>query len=226
MCRRVSGGLPADTQHMLSNSAEQNWQHAQRQLGRRPLPTKKKTAKGKKSNKSVSHSTGVSKELWRLAASLEKLPASSKQAWGAKLMSYATKNGLTGVEGWCLARWGSRHLMHGDSVHLLSPKTVEQWIEWLLKAPSVFDHVPFEKELPVILVQMGQHSKIDEQNISPNVQKRIQKLLASHPQAVELEKQLLEGEELCSQTSPTQHQHDEWLLGDSLPPGLSLAELG
>jgi molecular chaperone DnaK (HSP70) len=77
-------------------------------------------------------------EMWRCAASLERLTPEQKEALGRVLIKDLVRTGArsggagTGHALWCLARLGARVLLYGPANATVPRETAEKWIEALL----------------------------------------------------------------------------------------------
>lgn len=70
-------------------------------------------------------------EIWRALGALELIPADRKKMAGDTLVNLPQD--LESWEWWCLSRLGSRHLFHAPVNYTLPAKTVNLWLESLLK---------------------------------------------------------------------------------------------
>ena len=75
-------------------------------------------------------------EIWRCAASLERLTPDQKEALGQTLIKdlarAGARPGLAGYALWCLGRLGARVLLYGPANASVPRATAERWIEALL----------------------------------------------------------------------------------------------
>jgi hypothetical protein len=77
-------------------------------------------------------------EMWRCAASLERLTPEQKEALGRVLIKDLVRSGArsggagTGYALWCLGRLGARVLLYGPANATVPRETAERWIEALL----------------------------------------------------------------------------------------------
>ncbi len=67
-------------------------------------------------------------EMMRMVAALERLPAEAKVAAGARFLEQSKKLGSY----WPLGRVGARVLFHGDPANVVPPEQAERWLEALL----------------------------------------------------------------------------------------------
>ena len=113
MWRRVAGGLSTAIQNTLMNRL-------------RPvlLPVKGKAV--------VKPGANELAEMWRAAASLERLDVKTKEALGANLLRQVVKSPVPTYGFWALTRLGSRMLFYGPLNLVVHPQVVEGWLEQLL----------------------------------------------------------------------------------------------
>jgi hypothetical protein len=113
MWRRVSGGLNAALQQQLFT-----------RLKPALLPVKGKQYSRPPANEFA--------EMWRAAASLERLDAKTKEALGAAVARDCKKSPVPTYGFWALTRLGARVQLYGPLNSVVHPEIVEQWIEELL----------------------------------------------------------------------------------------------
>jgi len=113
MWRRVAGGLNTAVQQTLFAKL-------------RPalLPSKGKPAPKPGANELA--------EMWRAAASLERLDARSKQSFGEALLQQTSRVPVPTYAFWALTRLGARRQLYGPLNTLIHPDLAEQWIDQLL----------------------------------------------------------------------------------------------
>ncbi len=113
MWRRVAGGLSTAIQNTLMNRL-------------RPilLPVKGKAV--------VKPGANELAEMWRAAASLERLDVKTKEALGAAVLRQVVKSPVPTHAFWALTRLGTRSLFYGPLNLVLHPQVVEPWLEQLL----------------------------------------------------------------------------------------------
>jgi hypothetical protein len=121
MWRRVSGGLSAGLQLTLFNKM-------------RPvlLPNKGKNAPKPSLNELT--------EMWRAAASLERLDVKIKESLGAALLKQIQRGSVPSYAFWALTRIGSRSLLYGPLNSIVHPEIVETWLAELLSFEPSNDH--------------------------------------------------------------------------------------
>jgi hypothetical protein len=113
MWRRVSGGLVGPLQHSLFDRM-------------RPilLPTKGKAIAKPGANELA--------EMWRAAASLERLDVKNKEALGNSLLKPLRRSPVPTYGFWSLTRLGARVLLYGPLNAVVHPQTVEKWLDSIL----------------------------------------------------------------------------------------------
>lgn len=113
MWRRVAGGLSTAIQNTLMNRM-------------RPvlLPVKGKGA--------IKPGANELAEMWRAAASLERLDVKTKEALGANLVKQVAKSPVPTYAFWALTRIGSRSLFYGPLNLVVHPHIVEDWLRQLM----------------------------------------------------------------------------------------------
>lgn len=114
MWRRVAGGLSSAIQNTLMNRL-------------RPvlLPAKGKAA--------VKPGANELAEMWRAAASLERLDVKTKEALGNQLLRQTARPPVPTHAFWSLTRVGARMLFYGPLNLVVHPQVVEDWLEQLLE---------------------------------------------------------------------------------------------
>src|SRR5207248_1137526 len=71
-------------------------------------------------------------EMWRAAASLERLPPANKQAMGEALLKQVKRGPAPTYGFWSLTRLGARVLVYGPLNAVVHPKVVEPWLDQLV----------------------------------------------------------------------------------------------
>ncbi|MEO6807913.1 MAG: Hsp70 family protein [Isosphaeraceae bacterium] len=74
-------------------------------------------------------------EIWRCAASLERLDAAHKQSLGDLLIRDASRPNLPGYALWCLGRLGARIPLYGPANTVVHRTATERWVLALLDRP-------------------------------------------------------------------------------------------
>jgi hypothetical protein len=113
MWRRVAGGLKLELQNSLYNRL-------------RPvlLPGKGKNVVRPGANELT--------EMWRAAASLERLDVKQKEAMGQALLKHCRRSPTPSYAFFALTRLGARVLLYGPLNTVVHPQVVQTWIETIL----------------------------------------------------------------------------------------------
>jgi hypothetical protein len=114
--RRVSAGLNKAHQH---------------EIARRLIPFLTVKDSGKKSNRPKPEPHEMS-EMWRLAASLERLPADQKEAFGDRLIRELKPPHVTPSALWSIGRFGARLTLYGPANTVVPRESAERWARHLL----------------------------------------------------------------------------------------------
>ncbi len=195
MWRRVSGGLNAALQQALFSRLKPTL-----------LPVKGKAFSRPPANEYA--------EMWRAAASLERLDAKTRETLGATVLRDSKKSPVPTYAFWALTRFGARVQFYGPLNSVVHPEIVEQWIEELLPFQPANDSE--RNGWLFCLSQLARQSGLRAVDISDSTRNRVLGVLRSHPcpgawkRMVE-EVVAAEGEEASR------------LFGESLPIGLRLS---
>ncbi|MEW6381281.1 MAG: Hsp70 family protein [bacterium] len=167
-------------------------------------------------------------EMWRLAASLERLDENSKESLGNTVLDRLTKGKPLGADLWALARIGARQPLYG-SVHAVVPaELAEEWIIRLLETRDL----PQDEKI-FTLTQLARKTPDRARNISDAVQNRVIGFLSlareeassghgrkSDPAALDQAIQSIR------EVSHYQTREQSLVFGESLPRGLQLVVSG
>jgi hypothetical protein len=113
MWRRVAGGLDASLQKAL-------WERLRPVL----LPGKTKTVSKPGANEFA--------EMWRAAASLERLDVKQKELLGQALLKLLRRSPVPTYGFWALTRLGARVLLYGPLNAVVHPEIVQKWLDAIL----------------------------------------------------------------------------------------------
>jgi hypothetical protein len=190
--RRVAGGLNSTLQQSL-------WDRLRPTL----VP-----AKGKAISKPGAHEFA---EMWRAAASLERLEPRWKQQMAEVLLKDLRRAPVAPHVFWALTRLGSRRLLYGPLNAIVHPDLVEQWLEVLLRFRPANDAERLAWQF--CLVQLAQRTGERALDVSPAMHDQVLETLRDSGAAERLLRMLQE---------PTALDKEEQkrFLGDSLPIGL------
>ncbi len=139
--------------------------------------------------------------MWRTAASLELLPASTKTELGDALVKQGKKEGFRDTDLWCLMRLGARELFYGPVNQTVTPATATRWIEAMLNAPHASD------TLATLARQTGDPTR----DVPPAIRAGVRAKLTNDKQLA-----ILEGEDQRSDLAMGR------IFGEALPSGLVL----
>lgn len=191
--RRIAGGLSAGQQHEL-------FQRHRSILG---LGGKKR---GKRLN---GH---LEREIWRLLASLERLPATDRVSLGQELLDKLQQQPKDKSYLWAIGRLGARIPFAGPLNSVIPVDTAVDWIESLLKLPIItLDAVS-------AIVHIGAKTDDPERDLAEEHRERILSQLKQADHA----DHLLQG---LREFIPPARIDAARLFGESLPAGLRLVTL-
>src|SRR5262249_6249439 len=120
MWRRVAGGLNAPLQQSLYD-----------RLRPALIPGKGKGV--------VKPGANELAEMWRAAASLERLDVKQKEALGQALLKQLRGSPVPTSGCWALTRWGARVLLYGPLNAVVHHEIVERWLDALLPSEPGHD---------------------------------------------------------------------------------------
>ncbi len=195
MWRRVSGGLNAALQQALFTRLKPSL-----------LPAKGKAFSRPPANEYA--------EMWRAAASLERLDAKTKELLGAAVLKDCKKSPVPVYAFWALTRLGTRVQLYGPLNSVVHPEIVESWIEELLTFAAGNDN---EKNGWLFcLSQLARQSGLRAVDVSDLTRNRVLGTLRTNPCPGAWKRMVEEvvhsgGEEAAK------------MFGESLPIGLRLS---
>ncbi|HXD87869.1 MAG TPA: molecular chaperone DnaK, partial [Urbifossiella sp.] len=196
MWRRIAGGLNTALQQAL--------------FGRlKPvlLPTKGKPFAKPPANEYA--------EMWRAAASLERLDARTKEALGSALVKQCKKAPAPVYAFWSITRLGARILLYGPLNSVVHPEHVEAWIEEL--APFEPTNDSERSAWLFCLSQLARLSGLRAVDVSESGRERVLAVLRANPCPASWKRMV---EEVVRAEGDEQSR----LFGESLPIGLRLAK--
>lgn len=195
MWRRVAGGLPTSLQNTLFSRM-------------RPilLPGKAKTPKPPANEYT---------EMWRAAASLERLDLKTKELLGDAVLKTCRRSPTPPHGFFALTRLGARVLLYGPLNSVLHPQVVEKWIEAIL--PFEPGHQSERTAWAFCLAQLARKS--GQRAIDIDDAHRAQVLTALNAQSIPAHWVRMV-EEVVELEADEQSQ----MFGESLPIGLRLGE--
>jgi hypothetical protein len=195
MWRRVSGGLNGALQQALFA-----------RLRPALLPAKGKAFSRPPANEYA--------EMWRAAASLERLDAKAKEHLGSALLRDCKKSPAPVYAFWSLTRLGTRVQLYGPLNSVVHPEIVEGWIDELLA--FVPGNESEKNGWLFCLSQLARQSGLRAVDVSDPTRNRVLGTLHSHPCPGAWKRMVEE---------VVQSEGDEAakMFGESLPIGLRLS---
>ena len=195
MWRRVSGGLDEARQQSLMN-----------RLRSVLLPVKGRTV--------VRPPTAELAEMWRLAASLERLDVATKTALAEPLLRLIRRPEAPDYAFWALARLGTRRPLHGPINSILPTQTLESWIDLL--EGSLAANPGKKGQWTLLCTELVRPSGDRHLDLPAASLSRIESLLSAQGLKAAFE-------QARQNTSDSETTRQANLLGDALPLGLRLA---
>ncbi|MEW6269441.1 MAG: hypothetical protein AB1689_09115, partial [Thermodesulfobacteriota bacterium] len=193
--KRVAGGLTRQQQQALLQFV-------------RPLLLPEKAKKSKARWKAGPQEL---REMWQVAASLERLPAGTRAELAQALAPRVVKGKAGDAEIWALGRLAGRAPLGGPVSSVIEPRLVEPWLEALLVAA-------WERRSAVALAvaQMARLTGDRARDVEPGLRERLAARLASEAEGRRLARWLREVVTIGV-------QEQALVLAESLPVGLRLA---
>jgi hypothetical protein len=192
--RRVSGGLNSALQQALYDRL-------------RPVLLPAKGKGGPKPN------ANELAEMWRAAASLERLEVKHKEALGTALLKSLRKTPVPTYGFWSLTRLGARALIYGPLNAVVHPQTAEKWLEAIL---------PFEPgnqserlAWGFCLSQLARRTGQRALDLDDAWRERVLKVLRT----LEVPRHWVR---MVEEVTELEQEEQGQMLGDSLPIGLRL----
>ncbi len=196
MWRRVSGGLNTALQQALFA-----------RLRPTLLPAKGKAFSRPPANEYA--------EMWRAAASLERLDAKTKENLGTAAVRQCKKSPVPVYAFWSLTRFGARVQLYGPLNSVVHPEIVEKWIEELLDFEPGNENE--ENGWLYCLAHLARQSGLRAVDVSELTRERVLTVLRENPTPqpwVQMVKEVVQAE----------GDEQSRLFGESLPIGLRLAQ--
>ncbi len=195
MWRRVSGGLNTALQQALFA-----------RLRPALLPAKGKAYSRPPANEFA--------EMWRAAASLERLDSKTKEHLAAALLREVKKSPVPVYTFWSLTRLGTRVQLYGPLNSLVHPEVVEGWIDQLLDFEPGSENE--RNGWLFALAQLARQSGLRAVDVSETTRERVLRVLRGNPGPKAWRTMV---EEVTRSVGDEQAR----LFGESLPIGLRLA---
>lgn len=196
MWRRVGGGLHAALQQALFT-----------RLRPALLPAKGKAFARPPANEYA--------EMWRAAASLERLDAKTKESLGAAALRDTKKSPVPTHAFWSITRLGARVQLYGPLNTVVHAEVVEQWIEELL--PFQPGNESEKNGWLFCLSQLARQGGLRAIDVREQTRARVLDVLRSQPCPAAWKRMV---EEIVAAEGDEQSR----LFGESLPIGLRLAQ--
>ena len=152
------------------------------------------------------------REMWQVAASLEKLPAGVRQELATVLAARVVKGKATGdAEVWALGRIAARTPIAGPVSSVIEPRVVEPWLASLLDAP-------WERRAATALAiaQIARLTGDRARDVDAGLRERLAERIAAEPEGRRFARWLREVVAIGAQDRAL-------VLAESLPVGLRLA---
>jgi Molecular chaperone len=200
--RRVAGGLKAGQQLELYEQLSPS------------LPIDESKRKKKKYHKTVKGKifSHEGPEIWMALASLERLPVDNKEMLGNQLLERFSGGALNPKELWALSRLGARIPFHGPLDKVISVREVSIWLNKLMS----YNH-DATNALAHALVQLARSTGDRGRDLSDPDKDIVIKWLDNVPNA-EQYKELINNPE-----GALGKKEQDWIFGESLPPGLVIS---
>ncbi|MDY3555999.1 Hsp70 family protein [Gemmata sp. JC717] len=195
MWRRVSGGLNAALQQALFSRLKPTL-----------LPVKGKAFSRPPANEYA--------EMWRAAASLERLDAKTRETLGAAALRDCKKAPVPTYAFWALTRLGARVPFYGPLNSVVHPEIVEQWIDELL--PFAPGNESEKNAWLFCLSQLARRSGLRAVDVSESTRQRVLDALRAHPCPAAWTR-------MVDEVVAAEGEEASRLFGESLPIGLRLS---
>jgi molecular chaperone DnaK (HSP70) len=196
MWRRVAGGLNPTLQHALLD-----------RLRPALLPGKGKGY--------VKPGANELAEMWRAAASLERLDVKQKEAVGVTLLKQVRRSPVPTYGFWALTRLGARVLLYGPLNAVVHPQIVERWLDMLLGFEP--RHPSERSSWAFCLAELARRTGQRALDIDESHREKVATVLRGQ-QVPEHWIQMVE------QVAELEREEQSQLFGESLPIGLRLAQ--
>jgi hypothetical protein len=153
-------------------------------------------------------------EMWRAAASLERLDAKTKESLGAAALRNTKKLPVPTYAFWALTRLGARVQLYGPLNSVVHPDVVEQWIEELLKFTP--GNESERNGWLFCLSQLARQSGLRAVDVSDLARNRVLGVLRSNPGPAAWKR-------MVEEVVASDGEEASRLFGESLPIGLRLS---
>jgi hypothetical protein len=207
--RRVSGGLNRGQQLELCNKLSPALLSGAALKAAGKAGKKKKGKKGRKASDEPGMNRQELAEMWRAVASLERVPASSKEGLG----DVALRNAVAGrgdFAYWALGRLGARIPLYGSVQEVISRDKAEAWLDRLLSLDW-----SKHRGIALAIAQICRLSGDEARDISEG----LRGTLVQRLRTIECPESLVS---LLTEVKMLQESERGQMYGDALPSGLRL----
>lgn len=198
--RRVAGGL----------SAGQQWHIYQNLTLVLSAGDKSKKKPGKKTLKPLGGQEQL--EIWMALANFEYLPSQTKVELGRQILQKIKKGKPKPQELWALGRLGARTPFYGPLDLVIPNREAASWIKTLLSL-----NLEPTDGFAQTLIQLGRKTGDRERDLSQEEMNSIISWLTKTQQASRYQELLTQPE------MPLFSREQDWVFGESLPPGLIIS---
>lgn len=153
-------------------------------------------------------------EMWRAAASLERLDAKTKQALGEVLLGQIRDKPIPHYAFWALTRLGARRQLYGPLNTVVHPQIVEKWIEKLLEFEPETDNDRLGRGF--CLAQLARRTDLRGVDVDEETREAVVKALRSG-------KVPTGWATMVEENTTAACDDDSRMFGEGLPIGLRLA---
>jgi hypothetical protein len=200
--RRVAGGLKSGQQLIVYEQLSPS------------LPLSESKSKKKKYHKTPKGKIfgHEGQEIWMALANLERLPVDIKETLGRQLLDRFSGVKLNPKELWALSRFGARIPFHGPLDKVVSAREVSTWLGKLLS-----NNPEATNALAHALVQLARSTGDRGRDLSDTDKDNIIQWLdnvSNGDQYIEL---------INNPESASGKKEQDWIFGESLPPGLVIS---
>lgn len=150
------------------------------------------------------------REMWQVAASLERLDAGAKSELAAALVPRVAKGKASDAEVWALGRLAARAPVHGPVNTVVDRSTVEPWVGKLVKAK--WERGP---AVSLAVAQMARRTGDPARDLAPDVATAVAERLQSEPAGKGFARWVRE-------VVPMDASQQALVLSEKLPTGLRI----
>lgn len=214
-----------DVLHPSHDAAEMNWwilwrrvagglgRGPQQELAARVFPRIVANLAKRAKKRPPKPQSQLAAEMWRAAASLERISAKSRGQLGDGLLDLIENKKAPRGALWCLGRIGARKLLYGPREATVRPAIAMKWIERIIAAKRL----PKDEHPAPALLSMARLTGDRQFDLEEGQRRKVSNFLADKGLPEEEHRPLFELIKVDRQTQVA-------ALGDTLPTGLSLGE--